>query len=98
MSGSGGVNRVYRMTWTEYDSGAQRPDGATLHLTLSDAKAMYDKLIASRSATGRVPDEYSQPDQNPHKDIMPMVEVHFEVYQDIIENGGSMWEPVRLGK
>jgi len=91
------VNKVYRIPWTEYERGwGQRPDGATLHLTLTHAKRFITNHRDQMSE--QVPNTYIKPDLDPYKDTLPMVDVHSDVYMMLVEKDGSMWEPIRIEK
>lgn len=93
-------NMVYRIPWTEYERDwGQRPDGATLHISLDEAKGFIDAFWENekqRNPSGQAPDEYSRNDLYPGTDEIPMIKVGDEVYQMLLEKG-SMWEPVRSG-
>ncbi len=85
------TGKAYRIPWTEYERGwGQRPDGATLHISLEEAQLYCDQITAKRDPKN-VPDEYSSPDLNPWTDEIPMVEVIGTVYARLIALG-TVWE------
>lgn len=100
-------HQVIRQSWTESESGwGQRPDGYTIHLNEADMRAFnqaYWNRENKRNPSGRVPDIYSRPDENPHK-----VWVDESSYQKLIaqknqltptdDAGPGLWHDERLRK
>lgn len=85
------TGKAYRIPWTEHERGwGQRPDGASLHISLEEAQRYIMEMTKNRDPKN-VPDEYSSPDLNPWKDEIPLVEVTGAVYARLIELG-TVWE------
>lgn len=86
-----------RITWTERERGwGLRPDGATLHQSREHAvdyiEHNYNAKVRENLERNYIPDEYSSPDYAGDDPAVPLVEVSDEVWQKIIDNGGTAWE------
>lgn len=93
------TNMVYRIPWTEYKRGwGARPDGATLHISLDEARKFIDEFWEAEkklNPSGMAPDKYTKNDLDPTEDEIPIIEVEDEVYQNLL-NQGSMLELVTV--
>lgn len=79
------MEKVYLYAWTEYERGwGNRPDGASLHLTIEDGKKFVKDYWDSMP--DEVQDEYSAPNQ----DIPIQVMVSEEVFKTITPNN-RLW-------
>lgn len=79
------MNTAILKTWTESESGwGTRPDGGSLHLTKEDYKKFIDDYWErenERNPSGKVPDEYSRPDNN-----LKEVYVSKDIYNHLLES------------
>jgi len=55
------MNKVIMQLWEESERGwGVRPDGCSLHLSVTDRKDFIDKIYKSRQDMNNVPDEYDR--------------------------------------
>jgi hypothetical protein len=71
------LHRVYRQEWLESERGwGTRPDGYSLHLSLSDIEAYVKEYWDSMP--NEVPDEYSRPEGGPRE-----ISVETKIYKQV---------------
>lgn len=81
------MGTVLAMEWTEHERGwGQRPDGTSLHETLSDFKECLARVVGQAPVGGGVPDEYSRP----NKDTPDEVEVS-DAIEALVKKKGTVW-------
>jgi len=85
-------NLVVIQGWEESERGwGCRPDGGTLHLTITDCQ-IFIKQYQDKMPTNYIPDEYSHLRGTPH-----MARVDNGLYQEIQESRNGIWlSQVRL--
>lgn len=82
------MQKVYLQYWMESQQNiGVRPDGCSLHITESDVKKFINSVYEDRDPNN-VPDEYERIFGN-----HITVNITDEVYNEIIDNGGSLRIP-----